>query len=303
MNVATAAGVVRRLPRALSLAGRYGRPGAVLYFGESPGDDLLATAVLRQWHQTCGRRAAYLTQYPELFRLNPDVAFTAPYDPALAGALRLLGVPRVRLRYHDYDPQTDRSRPATAGHIVNLMCRAAGLPPVDDPTPLLHLDPAEIPPAPRRRVVMQSSVRSSRLPIVNKDWFPERMNEVARALAPHAEVVQLGTAADPPLDVAIDLRGRTSLREACGYLASARLFIGMVGFLMHAAAAVGTRSVIVYGGREHPTQSGYPRNRNLFTPLPCAPCWLWSQCDYERDCMRRISADEVVAAALPLLIT
>jgi ADP-heptose:LPS heptosyltransferase len=76
------------------------------------------------------------------------------------------------------------------------------------------------------------------------------------------------------------------------------LFLGQVGFPMHLARAVDRPAVIVYGGREMPWQSGYPCNANLSTPLPCAPCWRWNACDnpIERECMRRIGVDEVVAA-------
>lgn len=85
-----------------------------MYFGESPGDDLLATAVLRQWRLTHGSRAAYLTRYPELFSGNDDVAFTASYDPLLAGAFQLLGAPRVRLAYHRFDAGTTEASPPLA---------------------------------------------------------------------------------------------------------------------------------------------------------------------------------------------
>ena len=293
--------VVLRVPRAADLIRRHGRPSAILYFGESPGDDLLATAVLRQWHRVRGSRAAYLTSHPALFSGNPDVAFTAPYDPELAGALQLLGVPRRRLTYHPYDPDTDRSIAPRADHIINLMCRAAGVPAVPDARPILQLEPGEIVRAPRTRIVVQSSVLSARMPVANKDWFPDRMQEVADALGRDAEIVQLGTPADPALSGVLDMRGRTTLREAAGILAGAQLFVGMVGFLMHLATAVGTRSVVIFGGREHPDQSGYPENLNLFTELPCSPCWLWNTCPYDRECMRRITADDVIGAAKRIL--
>lgn len=295
------AGAARGVPAALSLMQRHGRPSAVLYFGESPGDDLLATAVLRRWHQTRGRRAAYLTNHAQLFERNPDVAFTAPYDPALAGAFQLLGVTRKRLVYHAYDPTTDRSLAPRGTHIIDLMCRAAGLPALPDPHPTITLAPDEIVRSRRPRILVQSSVLSARMPIANKEWLPDRMQAVADALGHDGEVVQLGAASDLPIEGVTDLRGRTSLREAAGIMAGARLFVGMVGFLMHLAAAVGTRSVIVYGGREHPTESGYPENRNLFTELPCSPCWLWNTCPYEHECMRRITADEVIWEARRVL--
>jgi ADP-heptose:LPS heptosyltransferase len=295
------AGVVAKLPRALSLAGRYGRPAAVMYFGESPGDDLLATAVVRQWRRMRGSRVAYLTRYPELFTGNDDVAFTAPYDPMLAGAFQLLGVPRIRLAYHTYDPNTDRSIAPAGTHLINLMCASADLPPIERPLPILNFSPAERHPAQHRRVVLQSSVMSARIPILTKDWFPDRMQAVADALRGDAELVQLGSRSDPFIQGTLDLRGRTTLREAAATLAGARLFIGMVGYLMHAAAATGTPSVVIYGGREHPEQSGYAQNRNLFTTLHCSPCWLWHHCPYDRECMREITAGDVIAAARELL--
>lgn len=295
------AGAAREVPAALSLMRRHGRPSGLLYFGESPGDDLLATAVLRQWHQVRGHPAAYLTRHPQLFERNPDVAFSAPYDPSLAGAFQLLGVPRRRLVYHAYDPSTDRSLAPRGVHIIDLMCRAAGVPAPPAPHPIITLAPDEIVSTRAPRIVVQSSVLSARMPIANKDWIGDRMPAVAAALARDGEVVQLGAASDPALAAATDLRGRTSLREAAGILAGARVFVGMVGFLMHLAAAVGTRSVIVFGGREHPSESGYPENRNLFTELPCSPCWLWNTCPYEHECMQRITAEEVIVEARRVL--
>jgi hypothetical protein len=295
------AGALLRIPRALSLIRRHGRPGAIFYFGESPGDDLLATAVARHWREVRGSRAAYLTRYPELFAGNTDIAFTAPFDPLLAGAFQALGVPRHRLQYHVYDPTTDRSLAPRDTHIINLMCRSAGLPPIASPVPIVHLADAEIARPVRRSIVLQSSVLSAKMPIRNKEWFPDRMQAVADALGSDAEIVHLGVASDPPLAGVTDLRGRTTIREAAGILGGASLFIGMVGFLMHLARAVGTPSVVIFGGREHPDQSGYPQNQNLFTALPCSPCWLWNQCPYERECLRRIDAGDVIAAARRLL--
>lgn len=295
------AGVVARLPQAISLAARFGRPAAIMYFGESPGDDLLATAVVRQWRRTRASTVAYLTRHPELFAGNDDVAFTASYDPLLAGAFQLLGVQRIRLAYHSYDPGADRSVAPPGVHLINLMCASAHLPPIESPLPILRLTATEQRPTERRRIVLQSSTMSARMPIPMKDWFPDRMQAVADALRGDAELVQLGSPADPAIEGAVDLRGRTTLREAAAVLAGARLFIGMVGYLMHAAAATGTPSVVIYGGREHPDQSGYACNRNLFTALPCSPCWLWHHCPYDRECMRRITADDVIAEARELL--
>lgn len=287
---------VTLLPAAASLVRRHGRPPAVLYFGESPGDDLLATAVLRQWRTERGSRAWYMTRYPELFAGNPDVGLLLDYSPPLAGALALFGGRRIRLSYHDYDPLEDRSR-APAVHIIDLMCASAGLPPVGEPVPVIHLSEADVaaPQLPTPYAAVQSSVLSAAMPIRNKEWPPDRMQAVVDRLRDRLTIVQLGAATDPPLRGAEDLRGRTTLREAAAILSGAAVFVGMVGFLMHLARAVSTPAVVVFGGREHPAQSGYPGNENLFTAMHCSPCWLWNRCPYDRECLARITADDVVA--------
>jgi ADP-heptose:LPS heptosyltransferase len=65
---------------------------------------------------------------------------------------------------------------------------------------------------------------------------------------------------------------------------------------MHLARAVGTRWVILSGRREAPAQSGYPSNENLFTDVPCAPCWRKSECEFDRMCMQRIGPADVLSA-------
>jgi len=104
-------------------------------------------------------------------------------------------------------------------------------------------------------------------------------------------------ASDPLLADVIDLRGKTNIRESAAVLANCRLLIGTVGFLMHLARATECPAVIIFGGREAPWQSGYGCNTNLYSAVPCAPCWLWNKCDHNRLCMENITAQEVILAA------
>jgi len=289
------------VPRAADLMRRHGRPPAVLYFGEAPGDDLMATAVIAQWRTVRGTRPWYLTRHPGLFEHNPDVGLVLDYEPELAGALSALGVPRVRLWYHTYDAATDRTVGPPRTHLINLMCESAHLPCVADPAPLYYFAEGERPPrAGSPRLVVQSSVMGARFPNVNKEWMPGRMQQVVDALSPDAEIVQIGAANDLALAGVTDLRGRTSVRESAAVLAAAWGFVGLIGFPMHLARAVGTPSVIVFGGREHPTEDGYPGNRNLFTEMHCSPCWFVNHCPYDRECMQRITAEDAIAAAREL---
>jgi hypothetical protein len=59
---------------------------------------------------------------------------------------------------------------------------------------------------------------------------------------------------------------------------------------------VDCRSVIVYGGREKPAQTGYVANKNLYSQVRCAPCWLRNPCDFDRKCMDMITSKQVIAA-------
>jgi ADP-heptose:LPS heptosyltransferase len=62
------------------------------------------------------------------------------------------------------------------------------------------------------------------------------------------------------------------------------------------ARAVDCRAVIIYGGREHSSQTGYICNENLNSFVQCAPCWRWNKCDYDRKCMRMITPENILEA-------
>ena len=110
-----------------------------------------------------------------------------------------------------------------------------------------------------------------------------------------------GEHADRRLSGLHDLRGATTVRETAAILQNSRLYIGAVGFLMHLARAVDCPSVVVFGGREAPWQSGYICNVNLFSAVECAPCWRWNTCDLDRLCMRAIEPDDVIQGVERLL--
>ena len=130
----------------------------------------------------------------------------------------------------------------------------------------------------------------------NKEWFVDRLQTVVDQLARNFDFVQVGSPTDPLLNGVLDLRGRTTARETAAVLAASRVFIGLATGLVHLARAVECRSVIVYGGREDPTKSGYGANENLHWEGACAPCWERNNCDYDRKCMQSISVDDVIAA-------
>jgi ADP-heptose:LPS heptosyltransferase len=240
-----------------------------------------------------------VSNYPELFKGADDVSRIVPadQDAKLAG---FYGQRFQRLNYAT-KYQDDRSVPPSR-HIIAELCAGVGITDRIILRPYLTLSSEERSEGAwaRDRIVIQSGGMGGMLPMLNKQWLPERFQEVVDALSKDFEVVQLGSAQDPPLRGVRDLRNKTSIRQSAAILHHASLFVGTVGFLMHLARATECPSVIVYGGREAPWQSGYNCNINLYTAMPCAPCWRWNTCDFDRKCMKDITAEEVVAAVLTL---
>jgi ADP-heptose:LPS heptosyltransferase len=262
------------------------------------GDDLMCSTIFRELKKRSPARIAMITRHSGLFQNNADVTYILHHPrPRVEYWLRA-GLPRNCLSYVEYDPQRDADVPP-AKHILIHMCERAGIKGPVEMRPYLFLTREEFAAGKlaENQVAMQSSGLAAAHAMRNKEWYPQRFQEVCSELRTDVQVVQLGSAGDPKLEGAIDLRGKTTLRQSAAILANSYVFIGLVGFLMHLARAVDCRSVILYGGREKPAQTGYVANKNLYTQVRCAPCWLRNPCDFDRKCMDMITPQQVIAAA------
>jgi Glycosyltransferase family 9 (heptosyltransferase) len=277
-------------------------PKMIFFFGVAPGDDLLCTTVLRELRKRNRNRLMMVSNHRELFIGTEDAEYVRP-------ARRPNSIHRIYSKFTElwggnfkmplygrFDGK-DQTEPPSR-HIIAEMCASAGIIGRISIRPYLHLSGEEKSHAAwaRGQIVIQSSGMAAISPMRNKEWFAERFQSVIDALRDEYKFTQLGSRADPALDHVQDLRGCTTIREAGSILYQARLYVGGVGFLMHLARAVECPSVIVYGGREAPWQSGYISNLNLYSALPCSPCWRWNSCDIDRRCMEEISVDDVVSA-------
>ncbi|MBC8164152.1 MAG: glycosyltransferase family 9 protein [Roseiflexaceae bacterium] len=282
---------------------RHGRPRLLLTFAGGLGDQLLCTAVLRELRQRGGRGLWMMSGHADLFSGSGDLDALVPVNQHLVRLARAVGAQVIEPRYASYDPAEDRDHIPVGKHIITVMCELAGLRGEIALRPYVKLGEQEQ--AAGRygpdQIVLQSSGLSARYPMRNKEWLPERMQQVADALAGQYTLIQIGAASDPPITGAHDLRG-SSLRRSAAALSQAQLLIGLVGFPMHLARAVNCRSVIVYGGRENPAQSGYVCNEHVYNQVPCAPCWKQNDCPYDRRCMREISVEMVLAAVQRALL-
>ena len=278
---------------------RMGRPDYTIYFGAGIGDDLLCTAVAHELKKRGAGRIVICSRHPGLFEHSTDIAAVYNYPQIVTGRLARWGYRTLVPQFSTYDPKTDRDD-FPPGHMIEIMCRMAGISGEIELRPYLTLTDAE-----RAKGQMQENqavIQSAGLGLMkNKDWFPDRYQAVCDQLAGSLNMIQLGLASDPPISGALDLRGNTTLRESAAILARSRVFIGQVGLLMHLARAVDTRSVIVYGGREDPAVSGYLANENLVGRTPCSYCWQRNRCDFGHECMQMIAADPVIAAVRRVL--
>jgi hypothetical protein len=293
-----------RGPRLAWQLARWGVPPRALLFGPlSLGDDLLCTAVLREARER-GEPFAMFTARPELFAGNSDPTRLLPIDDYHITAVRRLGTRVVQPYYIRPDPvQADRDL-LPPHHIIAEMCRLAGLRGTVRLRPWLVLTAAErargaLHP---RQIALHSTGLTAAIPYANKEWGAENFAAVARLLSPDFKLVQLGSTRDPALPVDVDLRGKTTLREAAAVLASSLAFVGLEGFLTHLARAVDTPATVVFGGRAGPANFGYPCNVNFYSNVSCAPCGLRNTCEYEHECMLRIPASEVAAQARSLAL-
>ena len=282
-------------------------PNLLLYFGFAPGDDLMCTALLRELRERNSTDVLMISNYSELFVDNSDIRSVHPLwkrysDDASTTAIcqrfaKLWGAEFRRPHYAPKIEGEDRSR-SPSRHIIAELCASVGITGPVAIRPYLKLSEEEQKAAvwATGKIVIQSGGMGGRHPIRNKQWNERGFQGVVDELAGALDFVQLGAPDDPLLVGTRDLRGATTIRETAAILANARLFVGTVGFLMHVARAVECPSVIIFGGREAPWQSGYACNLNLYSAVPCAPCWRWNSCEFDRKCMTNITVGDVTSA-------
>lgn len=138
---------------------------------------------------------------------------------------------------------------------------------------------------PKPWIVVEPLLKASASP--NKQWGWERWCEFARlAQMEGLRLTQLGPPGIARLPNSAWIE-TSSYRTGCAVLARAVAYVGHEGGLHHAAAALGVRGVVIYGGFISPAQTGYDLHRNLFTGGD--PCGMRMTC---RHCERAMAAIE-----------
>ena len=130
---------------------------------------------------------------------------------------------------------------------------------------------------------------------VNKEWGYDRHRAVVRAMSSEVGFVQTCGPGDdrPPIEGALRVETPT-FRHAAALLERCQAYLGCEGGMHHAAAAVNTRGVVIFGGWLPPKLTGYPIHDNVYRGDFEDACGSLRPCPHCSDIMTRISVDEIV---------
>lgn len=139
-----------------------------------------------------------------------------------------------------------------------------------------------------------------------KRWPAVRFMEVARAFP---AVALFGSAGERELceeiaanvPGALNLAGRTTLREFIDLTAACRLFVTNDSGAMHLASALAVPTVTIFGATDDTTTGPTgPLARIVREHAECAPCLL-RECPIDHRCMTRVTPERVIQVARDLL--
>lgn len=145
-----------------------------------------------------------------------------------------------------------------------------------------------------------------------KRWFPERFAAVADMLSSECDtaVVLMGSVPEAPLSAeieaamrrkAVNLAGRTTVRELMALLGCCAFLVTNDSGPMHIAAALGVPLAAIFGPTDwRKTAPWTERMRVVRADVDCSPCRV-RECDRGHECMRQVTAEMVAAAARDLM--
>lgn len=136
---------------------------------------------------------------------------------------------------------------------------------------------------------------------LNKGWSFERWQAVVDVLCKQYAVIQVGIGGKPILNNAMDMTGKLTFRETAALIGRSLLLLSGEGGLMHAANAVNTKAVIIYGGWQPVEITAYDANVNICADVDCAQCGLRVRCPNNLRCMQVITPSVVIDAANTIL--
>ena len=211
----------------------------------------------------------------------------------------------ARWFYHTLAGQPDRQRHAVEQNLDII--RHLGLPLSEPAFPMQFPTPAINEPAPRVALIP-----CSRWP--SKNWSLSAFTDVARELREraNAKIFIIGGQTDSAQcaqlareihGAAVNLAGRLTLPELGGWLAAMQLAITNDSGPMHIAAALGIPVLALFGPTDPARTGPYGGGHTVFKGrMQCQPCYR-RHCRFgENPCLNAIMPEQVVAAAVNILL-
>jgi len=150
-----------------------------------------------------------------------------------------------------------------------------------------------------------------------KRWYPERFAEVAAAFSDRFEILIFGGPGEVEMAGDIQKRledlqvtnftniaGKTTIKELCENIGGCSLFITNDSGPMHVAAAYRVPSITIFGPTKHKETSQWmnPKSKIVRHEIECAPC-MKRECPLgHHECMKSITASEVIEAVKELKV-
>lgn len=135
----------------------------------------------------------------------------------------------------------------------------------------------------------------------NNRWHLDGWEELVRK---HSDItfIQIGVSSEERVEGSIDMRGKTSLRQAIALVKHTDSFVGVESFFGHATNAFDKKGVVLFTDSS-PEIWGHDNNINIYKRLACAPCYEVLnalQCPYNNECKDH-SVEEISEALMTQL--
>ena len=150
-----------------------------------------------------------------------------------------------------------------------------------------------------------------------KRWYPERFAQVAAEFSDRYDIIIFGGPSEVQMagDIENELKhlhvsnyknlsGKTSIKELCAYIGGCSLFITNDSGPMHVAAAYQVPTVAIFGPTKYKETSQWKNEKSIIVrhEMDCSPC-MKRECPLKHhNCMREITASEVIEAVKSLQI-
>lgn len=127
----------------------------------------------------------------------------------------------------------------------------------------------------------------------NKDWGLYNWQAVVNGLRNNFDFLQPSYPGAALLEGVTPVATKTFL-HGCALLKRSSFFLGAEGGLHHAAAALGIRAIVLFGGRIHPSITGYDHHINIYVEDSESPCGMFAPCEHCRRCMDKIRPTQII---------